>query len=354
MGDVLGIGLTHYPMLATTDERMDDLLKYTLTDPDIPDEAKDPQSWPEHGRAEWADDQGTAAAAVHREALVRNLARAREALDDFRPDLLVVWGDDQYENFKEQVIPSFCVLAYGDTEVEPFGVLKKIDLPNVWGLPENYTFTMRGQPEVAKSLVRSVLEFGMDAAYSYEKREGIHFPHAFANTQLFLDYDKAGSAFEVPIVPIAVNCYGEHVISRRGGMARFSEINAGLSVDPPGPSPARCFELGRAVAEWTRSTDLRVALVASSSWSHAFLNDKEWHMRPDTPADRALYEAMVAGDYDYWRTRTTRQIVDAGQHEVLNWHCFLGAMSELNLDRQWSEFVETSVFNSNKAFAAYR
>ncbi|GAA1545306.1 extradiol ring-cleavage dioxygenase [Nocardioides humi] len=354
MGDVIGIGLTHYPMLATTDERMADLLRHTLTDTGIPEAEKDPAVWPEHGRLEWGDDQGVASAAVHRAALVRGLERTRQAVLDFQPDVLVVWGDDQYENFREEVIPSFCVLAYGDVEVEPLAILKKIDLPNVWGHPDGYAFTMRGAPDVAKTLVRSLLESGLDAAYSYEKREGIHFPHAFANTQLFLDYDNAGQDFTIPIVPIAVNCYGEHVISRRGGMARFDEIDFGKHVDPPGPSPERCFQLGQAVATWARATDLRVALVASSSWSHAFLNDKEWHLRPDTAADRALYDAMVEGRYDTWRAVTTRDVIDAGQHEVLNWHCLLGAMSELGLSLEWSDFVETSIFNSNKAFAVFR
>ncbi|MDX3696511.1 hypothetical protein PV726_40760 [Streptomyces europaeiscabiei] len=96
------------------------------------------------------------------------------------------------------------------------------------------------------------------------------------------------------------------------------------------------------------------ALVASSSWSHAFLNDKDWHLRPDSEADRTLYDALVAGDYDTWQKTTTRQIVDAGQHEMLNWFCLLGAMSELGLDLEWSDFVQTEILNSNKTFAIYR
>ena len=40
-------------------------------------------------------------------------------------------------------------------------------------------------------------------------------------------------------------------------------------------------------------TGKRVALAASSSWSHAFLNDKNWHLRPDTAADQRLYDAFV-------------------------------------------------------------
>ena len=29
------------------------------------------------------------------------LSRVKQALDDFSPDLVLVWGDDQHENFKE-------------------------------------------------------------------------------------------------------------------------------------------------------------------------------------------------------------------------------------------------------------
>jgi hypothetical protein len=354
MSDVLGLGLTHYPMLASSDAHMADLLKTTLKDPDIPVEFKDPANWSELGRAEWSVDEGTVAAATHRAQLRAGLARCREALDDFNPDVVVVWGDDQYENFRKEVVPSFCVLAYEDTEVETFAVLKLLKVPNAWGLPEDTTFTLRGAPEFGRNLAKDVINSGIDIAYSYYPRRGVHFPHAFANTQVFLDYENVGREFPYPIVPIAVNCYGEHVIARRGGMARFAEINAGEKLDPPGPSPERCFELGKAVARSVAADGARVALIASSSWSHSFLNDKAWHIRPDTTADRALYEAMVSGDYDAWRSVTTKQVIDAGQHEMLNWFCLLGAMAELGLHLTWSEFVQTEIFNSNKAFAIFQ
>jgi hypothetical protein len=68
-------------------------------------------------------DRGTAAAAGHRKQLVEDLARTRRALDEFRPDVVLVWGDDRYENFREEVVPPFCVLAYGETEVDPFTLM---------------------------------------------------------------------------------------------------------------------------------------------------------------------------------------------------------------------------------------
>lgn len=354
MAEVIGLGLTHYPMLLGPDETMAALLQTTLKDPDIPAEERDPANWSQRGQEEWADDNGTAAAAGHRAELRAHLDRVRSELDAFQPDVVLVWGDDQYENFREEVIPSFCVLAYEDTEVDPFGVITKLGLPNAWGLPNSQTFTMKGAPDFGKQVATKVLKSGIDIAYSYLPRPGTNFPHAFANTQIFLDYDNVGKDFPYPVVPIAVNCYGEHVIARRGGIARFAEIQAGEDLDPPGPTPQRCYELGRAVGRIARESDLRVALVASSSWSHAFLYDEGWHLRPDTESDRELYDAMVAGDHDTWLRRTSQQVVHSGQHEILNWYCLLGAAQELGLGLEWSEFVETEIFNSNKAFAVYR
>ena len=41
----------------------------------------------------------------------------------------------------------------------------------------------------------------------------------------------------------------------------------------------------------------------------------------------------------------------AGQQELLNWFALAGAMEHVGATPTWSEFIETSVFNSNKVFA---
>ena len=98
---------------------------------------------------------------------------------------------------------------------------------------------------------------------------------------------------------------------------------------------------------------MRVALVASSSWSHAFLVDKTWHLAPDTESDLRLYQLLTAGDYESWQATTSAQILDSGQQEILNWFCMTGAAAELGLDLTWSDLVLTDVFNSNKCFAIF-
>ena len=102
-----------------------------------------------------------------------------------------------------------------------------------------------------------------------------------------------------------------------------------------------------------KSSPYRVALIASSSWSHAFLHDKAWRLHPDIESDRALYEALRDGRHSYWREKPLSAIEDSGQQEMLNWFCLAGAMAELGRKPIWSEFIESYVFNSNKCFAIF-
>jgi hypothetical protein len=97
----------------------------------------------------------------------------------------------------------------------------------------------------------------------------------------------------------------------------------------------------------------RIALVASSSWSHAFLCEKNRHLWPDVASDRNLYDAMVRGDSDVWRNTKLADIENSGQHELLNWFCLVGAMVELNKKVTWSQFTETYVYNSDKVAAIF-
>jgi hypothetical protein len=169
------------------------------------------------------------------------------------------------------------------------------------------------------------------------------------NTVLYLDYDRVG--FPYPLIPFQVNCYGRYVISHHG--IGFPYAEADKPLDPPAPSPKRCFDLGRAAARVLKASPYRIALVASSSWSHAFLCEKTKHLWPDVDADRTLYDAMLRGDTDVWRNTKLADIEFSGQHELLNWFCLVGAMCELDQRVTWSQFTETYVYNSDKVAAVF-
>ena len=114
------------------------------------------------------------------------------------------------------------------------------------------------------------------------------------------------------------------------------------------------MQVGAKVARHLAASKWRVAIVASSSWSHAFLTDHTWRLRPDTPADRTLYEALVEGDFATWEQTPLASVERAGQQEVLNWFALAGAARELGLATPaWHTFSETWCFNSNKVFALW-
>jgi hypothetical protein len=343
MGEVRGFGITHYPPLAGPDDRMASILRATLRDPAIPEAEKDPACWPPLMQAEWADPTG--AAARHRADLLACLDTVRAAIDEFAPELVVIWGDDQYELFREEVVPPFCVLAFDDLTVRPFAGRSG---PNVWGEDERTEVTVRMSRTVGRRFAAELLRAGFDVAYAYRPRDGVPFPHAFLNALLYLDYHR-DKGFPYPVLPISVNCYGSRVIAGRGGMAR----GEGQPPDPPSPSPQRCMELGAAIARIASEGSSRVALLASSGWSHAFLTDKTWRLRPDLDADRRLYRALRNGDLATWHRYRTEELEEAGQHEMLNWFCLLGAMEELGRRPCWTELLESYVFNSSKVFAIY-
>lgn len=352
MGEILGLGITHYPPLSGTDDHMADILRWTLDDPGIPEELRSPEGWPAEMRAEYGSDGGIAAAAVHRAALVTGLDRCREALDAFQPDAVLIWGDDQYENFQEDLIPPFAILAYPDLDVTPWAhAQESSDMEgkvNHWGEGPGTSFKVQGHPELGRYLAGALIEQGIEVGYAYRQLHHPGLPHAFLNAVLYLDYHRVG--FPYPVVSFPINCYGRRVVSYRGFLSRLGDK---FPLDPPSPSPRRMMQVGAATARALIDSPWRVALVASSSWSHAFMCDKTWRLHPDTESDRELFDAMAADRYETWRARTLDEIENAGQQEMLNWFALLGAMDAYGHRVQWSDFVQTNIFNSNKVFAIF-
>ncbi|MFK7967162.1 MAG: hypothetical protein AB8C46_24650 [Burkholderiaceae bacterium] len=353
MSDVLVLGVTHYPPLSMLDADMAGILRRTLQDPAIPEELKDSNTWPEEMQAEWSDDQAVASAAAHREALVEGLRRVRRELDEFSPDVVLIWGDDQHENFHEDLIPPYSVLCYDDLALQPWAQTADSAMmagkPNVWDEPADLVRTIRGAPKVGRQLVEALLNAGFDTAYAYKPLHHPGLAHAFLNTVLYLDYDRTG--FEWPVIAMPINCYGRKVVGAKGFMTSMADD---IEPDPPSPAPKRLHALGAAVGRFAADSNLRVALVASSSWSHAFLVDHTYRLRPDTPADLRLYEALASQQHAPWLATSLTDIEQAGQQELLNWFTALGAVDELGLKLGWSSFVETACFNSNKVFAVWR
>jgi Catalytic LigB subunit of aromatic ring-opening dioxygenase len=348
LAEILGLGCTHRPVMLRRDQDWTLMLRAALDDPDMPAAMKDPARWPAPLREELGGDWGTAAAGRARAVYRRHFVEARQALDEFAPDVIVMFGDDQYENFREDIVPCFAVLAYEDQDIRPWQGSRSAYNP--WGEPADTVFRVRGHQEAGKHLASGLIAAGVDVAYGYRP---LHHPfgHAFANTLLLLDDARAG--FDYPLIPFSVNCYGRRVNAARGLRLPLALRGRVRELDPPSPSPQRCMAVGAVTARVMKQSPWRTAIIASSSWSHSFLTEKNWQLWPDVAADRKLFDALENGDYAVWHRYTTDEIEDSGQHEVLNWFCLLGAMEELGRRPDRAAFIETWAFVSPVVFAHY-
>jgi catalytic LigB subunit of aromatic ring-opening dioxygenase len=354
MAAILGLGVTHFPPLSWRDENMADLLRMLERAPGVEARWKDRAAWPAEMLAELDGDEGLAAARRHRERLVEGFRRCRRALDAFAPDFVVIFGDDQYENFREDLIPPFCVFGLDEIVLRPWAGGAGALRPNRWGEPAQWSYRARGHREGARAIARGLLERGVDLPYAYRPLHHEGLAHAFTNTLLYFDWERRG--FPHAVVPFHVNCYGAGLLSTRGGFGHLMaprDAAAAPPPDPPAPSPRRCMEVGARLAETIAESPWRVALVASSSWSHAFLTARNGYLWPDREADRRLFEALRRGDLAAWREQPLEEYEAAGQHELLNWCVLLGAMERLGRRAEIVDWIETFVFNSNKCFAVF-
>ncbi len=132
-------------------------------------------------------------------------------------------------------------------------------------------------------------------------------PHAHINPLMFLNQDG-----KLPVLALFVNWLGE-------------EAGDGY---PPRPTAKRCYELGQAMRRFMDTRTERVAIVASSSWSHSFLTHKFNLCQFDDEFDRRTLGWLEEGKGSKVATLTPEEIQQSGDHEFLNWIITLGVVGE--------------------------
>ena len=245
MGQIFGLGITHYPGLSYKGN-LTRRIKLLLADPLLPEHLRSTDNWHPTMREQWSNDEGWRHSEQHRQDMIHYFRKARAELDAFEPDFVLLWGDDQYENYQEDCVPPFSVLAYDSVDVQPWKSNRRGQ--NWWEEPEDKVFTIKGHRAGGKYLASALLGEGIDIAYAYKP---LHHSlgHAFVNSVLYLDFDRKG--FPYPVVPFTVNAYGRWLVAAHGAPMTPSEaakLPSDAELDPPGPQPWRCFQVGGAVA----------------------------------------------------------------------------------------------------------
>src|SRR5581483_10068525 len=279
-------------------------------------------------------------------------------LDAFHPDFVVMFGDDQYENFKDDVLPPFCVYAADEFSLGGHGSRVR-RAPNGldYGVPmerEPGPTTVAGSKRFGTHLAGELIRRGFDVACSWRLHHLESLGHAFAFTIDYLDWDRRG--FPYPLIPFHVSAYGEDMRMPLPGVeaatGRLPEsIPPDTVLPPPSPPPWRCYVLGRAVGEVCESSPYRVAIIGTASWSHASLTNIHGFVWGDVEEDRRRFDELKEGHQHRWREIDARQLRASGQHEMRNWICLAGAMA--GRTPEILTYAETYIFNSSKCVALF-
>jgi hypothetical protein len=333
--------------------------RHNLQSDRTPAHWKDPKNWPAAMRAEVGDDDAVTAARNHREAVINGYRQARAILDDFNPDFIIMFGDDQYENFKEDLLPPFCVYANDEYELGKHATGRIRRAPNGldFGIPLERPpaqETVQGSKQFGTMLAGELVGRGFDVACSWKLHHMTTLGHAFTATIDYLDWDRKG--FPYTLIPFHISAYGEDTRMPLPGVEPVSgrlplEIPPDTVVPPPSPPAWRCYDLGKAIADVCAATPYRVAIIGTSSWSHASLTNVHGFVWGDVDEDLRRYAELEAGEQHKWRELDPKRMRASGQHEMRNWICLAGAME--GRQPHILAFAETYVFNSCKCIAVF-
>ena len=189
----------------------------------------------------------------------------RAQLRAYRPDALIMIGDDQGDMFDEANNPTFSIYTgdeplWGRSARDPYGVP-----------PQQRTkLVFRQHGALARHLLHGLIERGFDVAnlakFEPRGRSARGISHMVSNLVPEVD-----PGLQIPLVCVFVNEYF-----------------------PPLPSAARCARLGEAIADVLRERPERVAIYASGGLSHyPGMYNAGWI---DQPLDRWILERLARDD----------------------------------------------------------
>ena len=216
------------------------------------------------------------------DATAAAMRRLGEVLDETQPDALIIVGLDHLEAFTLDCTPTFAVVVG----------------PEVAGGFAGHRWQEPVHQDLARAIHTGLLERHIDVAASHRAYMG----HAFVVPFEYVLGDRA-----IPVVPFFVNIYV-----------------------PPLPTPIRCYELGRALADVVAQTDLRVAILASGGMSH--FPGTERYPDPEFDFDREALETLRAGRASDLLKLGVERLDELGNTELLTWYVVFGAVGDQPAD----------------------
>lgn len=218
----------------------------------------------------------------------------RQQLEAYRPDALIVIGDDQGDVFDASFNPTFCIFTgeklwgLDGTGYRPLETRRRIDFPCHAPLAHF----------IHEGLIKQGFDMVSSAVFRPLGRPEHGVSHMLAHPVPVLVPKLA-----LPLVPIFINEYF-----------------------PPLPSAERCYNLGVALAEVLAERPERVAIYASGGLSHDPFGPRAGWV--DEPLDRWFLERLERHDREAMQHLFTfdSDTLRGGTGELRAWISVAGAM----------------------------
>ena len=297
---VLGLGTSHSPQLSVPAAMWDVMRQKDEVDPRLDYKALVAKAKP------GLDAELTPEKFQTRDAACQTAIKTLgDTLRKANPDVVVVFGDDQHEQFYDDNMPTFAIY-HGKS----LPVVKHTGRNTTgWKLAEEKGWAETApeyetDSDLADHLISALVDSEFDVTRSNKLRPEIGVGHAFS----FL-YRRILPGGKLPMVPVMVNTY----------------------YPPNQPTPKRCYALGQAIRKAIESWDSnkRVALMASGGLSHVVIDEE---------IDQMVLEGLRKKNSEIlWRL--PRERLWGGTSEILNWVALAGAVESMKLD--YLEYVTT-------------
>jgi protocatechuate 4,5-dioxygenase beta chain len=190
----------------------------------------------------------------------------RKQIEDYKPDAIIVVGDDQEDMFSLANNPAIAV--YTGDSVWGSSLPAYIDLP-----PEASRITIPVHQQLANVLIKGLVKRGFDPAKCDSMDVRGNHPERGASDMIVYPWPKLVPKLNIPVIPVFLNAYY-----------------------PPQPTGLRCWELGEAIADTFKDRPERIAIYGSGGMSHDPFGPRAGWI--DEPLDRWVFERIESGRSD--------------------------------------------------------
>jgi aromatic ring-opening dioxygenase catalytic subunit (LigB family) len=223
-------------------------------------------------------------------------ATLRAEIARYRPDALIMVGDDQGDLFTPRSMPAFCIFRGEEMwGTRAIGYLKEP--------PEDQVIRLPGHQRVADHILKQLMKRGFDPMFMSEIK-GVGRPEHGISHMVTYPAPRLMPKLDIPVIPVFINEYY-----------------------PPLPTARRCWDLGRALAEILADRPERVAIYASGGLSHDPDGPRSGWI--DEPLDRWVLQRIERGEGEQLTNLFTfdSDTLRSGTGEIRAWIAVAGAMN---------------------------